>query len=118
MEVSEKIKNLKNLIGENWTPSLTGQTFVVTNPADRRMELGICQQSSEQDVFEAVEVAKKALKMWKKEAAPERGQYILRAAGYIEDRIDEFINQLILEVGKSYADAKAEVIRTIRAMRY
>jgi len=118
MEVSEKIKNLKNLIGENWTTSSTGQTFVVTNPADRRMELGICQQSNEQDVFAAVEKAKEALKTWKKEAAPERGQFILRAAAYIEERVDEYINQLILEVGKSYADAKAEVIRTIRAMRY
>lgn len=118
MEVSEKTKISKNLIGENWTEASTGKTFVVTNPADTRMELGICQQSGEQDVLEAVEAAKKALKTWRTEAAPERGQYILRAAGYIEERSEEFIKQLILEVGKSYSDAKAEVVRTIRAMRY
>jgi alpha-ketoglutaric semialdehyde dehydrogenase len=118
MAVSEKTKVYHNLIGENWAPSSTGKTFLVTNPADTRMELGICQQSSEQDVLEAVEEAKKALKNWKTEAAPKRGQYILRAAAYIEERSEEFIKQLILEVGKSYADAKAEVIRSIRAMRY
>lgn len=118
MEVSEKIEASKNLIGDTWTESSTGKTFLVTNPADTRMELGICQQSSDQDVIEAVEEAKKTLKSWRKEAAPERGQYILRAAAYIEERSEEFIKQLILEVGKSYADARAEVIRTIRAMRY
>ncbi|MFC0271820.1 aldehyde dehydrogenase family protein [Metabacillus herbersteinensis] len=118
MKVSEKTKVFKNLIGENWTTSSTGKTFLVTNPADTRIELGICQQSSEEDVLEAVGEAKKALKKWRNEAAPERGQYILRAATYIEERSEEFIKQLILEVGKSYADAKAEVIRTIRVMRY
>jgi alpha-ketoglutaric semialdehyde dehydrogenase len=118
MKVSEKTKVYKNLIGENWATTSTGKTFLVTNPADTRIELGICQQSSEQDVLEAVGEAKKALKKWRNEAAPERGQYILRAAAYIEERSEEFIKQLILEVGKSYADAKAEVIRTIRVMRY
>ncbi|WP_338379207.1 aldehyde dehydrogenase family protein, partial [Enterococcus faecium] len=118
MKISEKTKVYKNLIGDKWTEASTGETFLVTNPADTRMELGICQQSSEQDVLEAVEAAKEALKSWKKEAAPERGQFILRAAAYIEERSDEFIKQLILEVGKSYADAKAEVTRTVRAMRY
>lgn len=118
MKVSEKTKVYKNLIGENWTSSTTGKTFLVTNPADTRIELGICQQSSKQEVIAAVGEAKKALKKWRNEAAPERGQYILRAAAYIEERSEEYIKQLILEVGKSYADAKAEVIRTIRVMRY
>lgn len=118
MKVSEKTKVYKNLIGENWTSSTNGKTFLVTNPADTRIELGICQQSSKQEVIAAVGEAKKALKKWRNEAAPERGQYILRAAAYIEERSEEYIKQLILEVGKSYADAKAEVIRTIRVMRY
>ncbi|MBM7648621.1 aldehyde dehydrogenase (NAD+) [Bacillus ectoiniformans] len=118
MTVTQKTKTYNNYIGNEWVPSQTGETFTVTNPADQRIELGICQQSDETDVKAAVDAAKKALKSWKTEAAPERGQYILRAASYIENRSEEFIEQLIKEVGKSYADAKAEVVRTIRAMRF
>ncbi|SFE81762.1 aldehyde dehydrogenase family protein [Alteribacillus iranensis] len=118
MAVQEKTRIYQNIIGEDSVPATTGKTFTVTNPADTRMELGICQQSGEEDVNAAVEAAKKALPSWRETAAPERGVYILRAAAYIEERSEEYIEQLIKEVGKSYADAKAEVVRTIRCMRY
>ncbi len=118
METTKTIQASYNLIGERWSPALGGETFVVTNPADTRMVLGACQQSGPEDVNAAVAEAKKALKDWREIAAPERGLYVSRAATYIEERTEQFIEQLIKEVGKSYADAKAEVIRTVRCMRF
>ncbi|WP_240376847.1 aldehyde dehydrogenase family protein [Bacillus piscicola] len=118
MAVTEKTRVYHNVIGENSVPASTGKTFTVTNPSDTRIELGICQQSNEEDVHAAVAAAKEALPTWREEAAPERGTYILRAAAYIEERSEEYIEQLIKEVGKSYKDAKAEVVRTVRCMRY
>lgn len=118
MAVSERLKTSYNLIGEGWKAAISGESFVVRNPADTRMELGVCQQSNEDDVVWAVSEAKEALKSWKATAAPERGHYIAKAAQYIEDRTPEYVNQLIREVGKSRADAQAEVLRTIRVMRF
>jgi acyl-CoA reductase-like NAD-dependent aldehyde dehydrogenase len=118
MEVAAKTATYYNLIGENWVPSYSGETFDVVNPADTRMKLGICQQSAEEDVNEAISEAKKSLKAWRNLAAPERGQYVLKAAQYIEERTDIYVEQLVKEVGKSFADAKAEVLRTIRVMRF
>ncbi|MDQ0338226.1 aldehyde dehydrogenase (NAD+) [Caldalkalibacillus uzonensis] len=118
MTVSEKIETFYNLIGEKWVPSMSGKTFEVVNPADVRMRLGICQQSTEEDVGQAVLMAKKTWPIWRETPAPERGLYVYKAAQFIEERKDEFIQQLVLEVGKSFADAHAEVIRTLRVMKY
>ncbi len=118
METTEKTKPFNNLIGEKWTASVTGETFVVTNPADTRIQLGICQQSNEKDVEAAVKEAGNALKAWRSKAAPMRGEYIAKAAAYIDERSEEFERQLVMEVGKSYADAKAEVLRTVRVMKF
>lgn len=118
MGTTQKIQPFNNLIGESWKPASNGATFTVTNPADTRIELGVCQQSGPEDVNAAVTEAKKALTRWREVAAPERGLYISKAAAYIEERTEKFIEQLVKEVGKSHADAKAEVIRTIRCMRY
>lgn len=113
-----KIKEYSNLIGGKQIKSSSAETFTVTNPANKEMKLGAFQQSTEEELNLAVKVAKEALPEWKKVAAPSRGEYVYRAAQYIEDRAEAFKEQLITEVGKSYNDAHAEVIRTIRAMRY
>lgn len=118
MGVTQKTKTYDNLIGDQWVAASSGEKIVVTNPADTRIVLGECQQSGEEEVNAAVAAAKEALKTWRKEAAPERGMYVLKAAAYIEERSEQFIDQLVQEVGKSYADAQAEVLRTVRCMRY
>lgn len=118
MKTMEQIKPSFNLIGGNWKRSRSGETFKVVNPADTRIVLGECQQSGEEDVNDAVVEAKKAFQSWKRIAAPERATYITRAAAYIEERAEQFIEQLIKEVGKSRSDAQAEVTRTLRCMRY
>lgn len=118
MEVAERTTTYYNLIGENWVPASSGETFKVINPADTRMKLGMCQKSTQDDVYTAVEEAKKNLSRWRQLAVPERGQYVLKTAQYIEQRMDTYIEQLIKEVGKSYTDAKAEAVRTVRVMRF
>lgn len=118
MTVSRKLETYYNLIGGNWAASMTGETFIVTNPSDTRIELGICQQSDEADVQVSVAEAKAKLSDWKATSAPERGEYIYKAALYIDERKEEYIEQLVKEVGKSRSDATAEVVRTVRVMRF
>lgn len=118
MVVSQQTETFYNLIGKDWRPSLSGETFPVTNPADQRIVLGICQQSTAKDVDDAVREAKKSLPTWKGMAAPKRGEYVRKTAQLIEDHSAEFLELLVKEVGKSRADAQAEVTRTIRVMRF
>ncbi|MFD6440718.1 aldehyde dehydrogenase family protein [Peribacillus sp. NPDC060186] len=107
-----------NLIGGRSVPSTSGETFTVENPANKDLKLGVFQQSTETELNQAVQAAKEMLPVWKKISAPMRGEYIQKAAQYIEDRAEEYKRQLIVEVGKSYKDAHTEVVRTIRAMRF
>ncbi|MFD6442090.1 aldehyde dehydrogenase family protein, partial [Peribacillus sp. NPDC060186] len=107
-----------NIIGGEFVPSSSGETFTVENPANKEMKLGVFQQSTESELKQAVQVAKETLPIWKKTSAPSRGEYVYKAAQYIEEHAEDYKKQLIVEVGKSYNDAHAEVIRTIRAMRF
>ncbi|MGE7665106.1 aldehyde dehydrogenase family protein [Ureibacillus composti] len=118
MSQTTTLNKFYNIIGGQSVPSSSGETFIVENPANKEMKLGVFQQSTEAELNQAVQAAKETLPVWKNVAAPSRGQYVYRAAQYIEDHAEEFKEQLILEVGKSYKDADAEVIRTIRAMRF
>lgn len=118
MNQTSTLNTFYNIIGGEFIPSSSGETFTVENPANKEMNLGVFQQSTVSELNQAVQAAKETLSVWKKIAAPTRGEYVYKAAQYIEERAEEFKEQLIIEVGKSYKDAHAEVIRTIRAMRF
>ncbi|SFE52036.1 aldehyde dehydrogenase family protein [Alteribacillus iranensis] len=118
MTQTSNITTYYNLIGGEETASSANETIVVENPAKKSEKLGIFQKSTQEDLEKAVEAAKKALPDWKETPAPARGEYIQKAARYIEERAEEYKELLVREVGKSYKDADAEVVRTIRAMRF
>lgn len=115
---TKEVREFKNVINGEEHASSNGETFLVTSPADNDVKIGVFQQSTDEDLNYAVESAKISLKTWKKMAAPARAEYIYKAAEYVEKHAEDFKTQLITEVGKSYADADAEVIRTIRSMKY
>lgn len=112
------VKHFTNIINGEFVESSSGSTITVLNPANNEIELGTFPQSTEQELEQAVKAAKETLRTWKKVPAPMRGEFVYKAAQYIEERAEQFKEQLIIEVGKSYNDAHAEVIRTIRAMRF
>jgi len=119
MAVSELVGHTyHNYIGSEWIPSSSGKTFININPANTKEVLGYFQQSNEQDVARAVAVAKKSLSTWRLVPAPQRGEYIRKAADEIEAKFDELTLLLVKEVGKSIFDAQAEVQRTINTMRF
>ncbi|WP_240376857.1 aldehyde dehydrogenase family protein [Bacillus piscicola] len=118
MTQTSSLTTYYNYIDGQEVASSSNETFKVENPANKSEILGEFQKSTEAELNQAVEAAKAALPSWKKTAAPARGEYIQKAARYIEEHAEEYKLQLVREVGKSYKDADAEVIRTIRAMRY
>ena len=69
-------KIFKNLIGGEWVASRSGKTYESRNPADTREIVGIFQDSSEEDINDAVRAAQEAFTTWRLVPAPKRGEII------------------------------------------
>ncbi len=59
-----KAKAYKNLIAGEWVQSSSGNTFDNHNPADQRELVGSFQDSTSEDVEQAVGAACKAYSQW------------------------------------------------------
>ena len=66
----------------------------------------------------AVEAAARAFKTWQYVPADERARYLLRAASEMRRRKHEFSAVMVLEVGKSWAEADADTAETIDFLEY
>ncbi|MCQ4161653.1 NAD-dependent succinate-semialdehyde dehydrogenase [Roseomonas sp. GC11] len=91
------------------------QTSDVLNPFDGAV-LGAMPHATAADLQAALESSERAFKVWRKVPAWERSAIIIRAAGLIRDRIEQFATMLTLEVGKPLAEARMEMSLTIDSM--
>ncbi|GIP34330.1 aldehyde dehydrogenase family protein [Paenibacillus sp. J2TS4] len=107
----------QNYIGGEWVDAASGDTFVSVNPVNTTEVLGEFAKSDETDVTAAVEAAAKAFPEWRSTPAPVRGQIFFKAVQKLEERADEFTTELARESGKTLAEARGEVNRSIAAMR-
>lgn len=107
-----------NLIGGDHVPSSSGDVIEVRNPADTDDVLGTVPASTAADVREAIGAARLAQPAWAELPAPERGRVLHRAAGLLEAQIDEWATELTREEGKTRAEARGEVVRSIELLRY
>ena len=64
----------QNLIDGEWLESRSRKTFENRNPADGRELIGLFQDSTEEDVDQAVNSALTAYQQWRLTPAPKRGK--------------------------------------------
>jgi aldehyde dehydrogenase (NAD+) len=102
-----------NLIGGEWLPSQSGQTFENINPADHSDVVGIFPSSNAEDVALAVAAAKKAFLTWRLVPAPKRAEILYRAAQLLIERKEEFARQMTREMGKVLAETRGDVQEAI-----
>lgn len=107
-----------NLIGGQWSPSSSGATFAVKNPAQPSQNLGDFQLSAREDAKKAIDAAQAAFPSWRNTPGPQRGKILYRAAEIVESRLEEFARTLTAEEGKTLADSTGEVRRTIDLFRF
>ncbi len=105
-----------NRIGAAWVPGRT--RFENRNPADSRELVGLFSRGSAEDVSSAVEAAREAFPAWAATPAPQRGALLLRAAEILESRFELVAAEMTREEGKTLAEAKGEVRRSINILRY
>jgi RHH-type proline utilization regulon transcriptional repressor/proline dehydrogenase/delta 1-pyrroline-5-carboxylate dehydrogenase len=94
-----------------------GEAYTVSNPATGAI-LGSWAVCNDDAIDTALAKAIKAQEAWGALSVAERADCLLRLADAIEQRMVEFIALLILEAGKTRADAIAEVREAVDFCRY
>ena len=109
--------NYKLFIGGKWVSSVSGKTFVSTNPTTGKV-LGKFQQGNEEDVKKAVDAAEKAFKSWAETPPPTRGQIMLRVAQILKLKKKELGKIVSKEMGKVIIEGESDVQEAIDIFEY
>jgi aldehyde dehydrogenase (NAD+) len=105
-----------NYIDGQWVG--TDRTFENRNPADRDDLVGLFALGSVADAQQAVAAAERAFPRWAATPAPVRAGYLFTAADALERRLEDLATDMTREEGKTLAEARGEVRRSINIFRY
>ena len=103
---------IANYIGGRWTPATSEHALDVTNPATGEA-LARVPLSSTADLDAAVAAARAALPAWRDVSVIERGRRMFALREGLHTRREELARSVTLEMGKTIADARAEVARMV-----
>ena len=99
-------------------PITTGRWFESRNPSRPAEVVARIAQADAQAADRAVRAAKAALPVWRQLSADERAEYVTNLAGRLEDRRFELAALLVLECGKTWREADADVSEGIDYCNY
>ena len=93
-------REYSNYINGQWVKSKSGKAFENRNPANHDDLIGLFQDSSADDVNNAVDAASKAYEAWRLTPAPKRAEYLYRVGDILKRRKDEMAREMTREMGK------------------
>jgi succinate-semialdehyde dehydrogenase/glutarate-semialdehyde dehydrogenase len=91
-----------------WTPSASGKTLTVMNPATGE-PLGKLAHAGTEDLDRALSAALKGFEAWRKVSPYERSKVLRKAAALMRERTDAIAPLMTMEQGKPLAEAKGEL---------
>ncbi len=91
----------------------TNDLLISTNPSNPSEIIGKFSKANVSQVNEAIELASQTFTTWSRVSAEIRSRYILRLANLMKEQKYELSAYLILEIGKSYAEADGDVAEAI-----
>ncbi len=104
---------LDNYVGGAWTPaSADAERLEVIKPADGSV-LAEVPLSTAADLDAAVAAARAALPAWRGVSVIERGRRLFALRKGLDERREDLARSVTAEMGKTIADARAEVARMI-----
>ncbi len=118
------LDKIKGEIGRTYPLVIDGkhitlkETFPSINPARPAEQLGHFSNGTPEHAEQAVQAAYAAFQSWQHVPAEERARYLLRAAAAMRRRKHEFSAVMVLEVGKSWAEADADTAEAIDFLEY
>lgn len=99
---------MKNLIGGKLLDSSDNEVIEIRNPATEEI-IDTVPNSTEQDVNNAVNEAKKAYKNWAKKPLYERGRILEKFVDLVEKNKEDLSQLLSSETGKPIKEARIEI---------
>ena len=99
---------MDNLIGKEWRTSPKGAKIVITNPATGK-KIDTVPNCTEEDVAEAVRVAKEEQKKWEKVSLYDRADILYKFVELVENKKEDLAKLLSEETGKPIKEARAEI---------
>ena len=96
----------------------TEETEASTNPADPSEVIGWVCQARRIEADEAIAAASSAFERWRNTDASTRASYLLKAAGHLRARRFELAAWQVLEIGKQWDQASADVAEAIDFLEY
>jgi malonate-semialdehyde dehydrogenase (acetylating) / methylmalonate-semialdehyde dehydrogenase len=106
------VRLLDNYVGGAWTPATAAEELPVTNPATGEV-LARVPLSSGADLDAAVAAARAALPAWRAVSVIERARRLFALREALDARREDLARSVTTEMGKTIADARAEVARMI-----
>ena len=102
-----------NFIDNKFTPSKAEQWIDLYDPATNNLVTRV-PQSTDEEMKQAVESAQKAFPEWKAQSILARQQIMFKYVGLIREHWDRLAASITLEQGKTFADAKGDVLRGLQ----
>ncbi len=117
--MKEALEDVKKELGARY-PAVIGserietkETFHSYNPSDKAQVVGTFSKGDPGLAALAVEKAEKAFESWSRTPAETRAKLLISAAKILRDRKFHFAAWMVYEVGKSWAEADADVAEAI-----
>jgi len=95
-------------INGQWTPSASGRTFPVTDPATGETIAHVADADRE-DARRAIAAAHAAFPSWSRIPAVERSRILQKVAALMRERKEPLARQLTREMGKPIREARGEI---------
>lgn len=116
MNISESLSEIKNYIDGKFERN--GQkSLTIVNPQNGNA-ISSLPLSTYNDVDKAVQAAKKAFPAWSGITFKERVQIFFTYRSLLEKNIEELTNLVVLENGKIYEEAKAEILKSMELCEF
>ncbi|MBA3633898.1 MAG: aldehyde dehydrogenase family protein [Acidobacteria bacterium] len=107
-----------NFTNGEWTESASEKTVRNINPANTNDIIGTIKLATREEARDAVESAYDAFRDWKNTPAPTRGKIVAKFARLLEDNKEELSKILTREEGKTLAESRGELQRSINVAEF
>ncbi|WP_243371284.1 L-glutamate gamma-semialdehyde dehydrogenase [Geotalea sp. SG265] len=118
LEAARRQLGAKYLLHVNGKELETEDLVASVNPADPAQVVGWVCQAGTAEVSLAIDAARQAFRMWRDVSAEKRARYLIEAAVVVRRRIYELAALQVLEIGKQWDQAYADVTEAIDFLEY
>jgi RHH-type transcriptional regulator, proline utilization regulon repressor / proline dehydrogenase / delta 1-pyrroline-5-carboxylate dehydrogenase len=123
-EFPRQIAKVRTRLGRSYPLFINGRELVTSdtvssvNPADPSEVVGVVCQAGTREIEDALAAAGEAFPSWRDTAPQVRAGYLLKAAAVARRRIFELAAWQVLEIGKQWDQAYADVAEAIDFLEY